>query len=420
MKTWIAIILLFFASFYYSFSQQQPDTATAVKNSALNIFLDCNECDFEYFKTSFTSVNYVNDVFDADVHILVASLPTGSGGLNYSIRLIGKGRYKMMIDTVTAIISEDFSADESRQALLDKIRLGLVPYLLKTPYSDKLFLSIDSSPVMAEEKDPWKNWVFDISGSGSFSSQKYAESYSLNGSLYVSKITGEIKIESSNYFAFNESKFSYFSDDTLATYSMSQQDLSSQNLLVKSLGDHFGAGGFTSFGKSEYSNLDFQMITGPAVEYNIFSYDEASTRQCRIMYAIMYEHSKYNVVTVYDKLVDDMFRQDLTINFTYYEPWGTVSASAFGTAYLDDLSQYSLGASAIAYFRLFKGLSLNVSGGIGYCRNQRSLRQVTGDLDDYLTGQWEMEQGLSYSINIGVSYRFGSKNNNAVNARFGF
>lgn len=37
-----------------------------------------------------------------------------------------------------------------------------------------------------------------------------------------------------------------------------------------------------------------------------------------------------------------------------------------------------------------------------------------------LDGQWEMEQGFSYSINAGISYRFGSKNNNAVNPRFGY
>jgi len=103
----------------------------------------------------------------------------------------------------------------------------------------------------------------------------------------------------------------------------------------------------------------------------------------------------------------------------YYEPWGTISANAYGSAYINNLSQYSLGASTIACIRLFKGLSFNISGGFAYCQNQRSLRQEAFSTEDLLTGQWEMEKDFSYSVMIGLSYRFGSMNNNAVNPRFG-
>jgi len=325
-----------------------------------------------------------------------------------------------MKDTIKAVLPEHYSADETRQALLERIRLGLVPFLLKTPYGDKLSLTIEESPLPVEEKDPWKSWVFDISGAGSLSCQKYYNSYSLNGSLYISKITSGIKLESSNNFGLNESNYSYYDSDTLTTYYITQKDLYSQNLFVKSLGNHWGLGGFTSFGRSKYENIDFQMVTGPAVEYNIFSYEEASTREFRILYSVTYEHSKYYYTTIYDKMTDDLFRQDLSINFSYYEPWGTVCATAGGSAYLNDMSQYSLRASAIANVRIFKGLSLSVSGGAGYSQNQRYLREGIPDPSEVLTGQWQLEEGFSYSINVGFSFRFGSKNNNAVNPRFGY
>ena len=119
-------------------------------------------------------------------------------------------------------------------------------------------------------------------------------------------------------------------------------------------------------------------------------------------------------------MTDDLFRQDLSINFSYYEPWGTLSASAFGSSYLNDMSQFAVGVSATGYIRIFKGLSLNLSGGVGYSQNQRSLREVQDNPNEIITGQMEMEEGFSYSINIGIGYRFGSKNNNAVNPRFGF
>jgi hypothetical protein len=420
MKTIILITLLGLFPACLSFSQEIATSGPVDRESALNIFIDCSACDNEYFKTNFTAVNYVNDSYDADVQVLVSSLPTGSGGEEYNIRLIGQGQYNYMKDTVVAVIPEHYTYDETRQALLDKLQLGLVPFLLKTPYSEKLTLFIDDSPVSADIKDPWKNWIFDITAYGSFASQKYAESYSLSGSFYASKITREIKIESSNYFGFNESKFSYFDDDTLAEYTMSQQDITSQNLFVKSFGDHWGLGGFASFGRSEYANLDFRFNLGPAVEYNIFSYEEASTRECRILYSLMYEHSNYNSITIYDKFQDDLFTQNLSINFSYYEPWGTLSASAGGSSYLNDLSQFSIGLGAAASLKISKGISLTFSGSIGYSQDQRSLRQGTGDLTEVITGQWQMEEGLNYSLNVGISFRFGSKNNNSVNPRFGY
>jgi hypothetical protein len=262
--------------------------------------------------------------------------------------------------------------------------------------------------------------VFDISGSGSFDKQKYYMSYSMSGSLYISKITPKIKLESVNYFGFNESKYELYDNETLESYTISQQDLSSENLFVKSIGNHWGMGGFASFGKSEYSNLDFQMMAGPAVEYNIFSYEEAATRQCRILYSVNYEHSSYKHLTVYDRMHDDLFKHDLSVNFSYYEPWGTIAATAIASAYANDMSQYSIGLSAIGSVRIFRGMSVNLSGGIGYSQNQRTLTMEKASWDKYITGQWEMEQGLSYSINMGISYRFGSKNNNTVNSRFGY
>jgi hypothetical protein len=375
----------------------------------------------DYFKTNFTIVNYVNDYHDADVHILVTYLPTGSGGESYHIRLLGQERFRYMNDTLIINIPENFTADETRSMLLDKIQLGLVPFLLKTPFSDKLFLTIDDSPVAPELHDPWKSWVFEISGTGSYYGEKFSKSYNCTGSFYVSKVTPQLKIESINYFGFNETKLRYLENDTLVySFNLKQQDLTSQNVIVKSMGNHFGIGGFVSLGKSEYSNLDFQLDLGPAVEYNIFSYDEAATRQCRFLYRIMYEHSKYNMLTVYNKMYDDLFRHNLNIEFTYFESWGSFSASAYGTSYLNDLSQYSLGASAIASIRVYKGLSFNISAGAGYCTDQRSLRQEPVDPLGFVTGMREMEQGLSYSINLGIAFRFGSKYNNTVNARFGF
>lgn len=412
--------MILLGMFSYASPNAVPDTLASGRATALHIFLDCSECDPDYFRTNFTIVNYVNDSKDADVHIIVTSLPTGSGGTAYSIILLGQGRYRFMADTVLFNLSQDATTEVARAALLDKIQIGLVPYLLKTPYAEKLTLIIDESPVIENPEDPWKSWVFDISGSGSFSSQKTSRSLSLGGCLYMSKITPEIKIESSNSYSYNESKLDYYDADTLIySYNLNQKDIYSMNLFVKSLGNHFGIGGFASFCKSEFSNLDFQMILGPAVEFNLFSYEDASNRKLTFLYSINYEQTNYNKLTIYNKMNDHMFRHDLSINFMYLEPWGTISAYANGSAYLNDLSQYLAGVSTVAYIRLFKGLSFNISCGLNYCQNQRSLMLEAVSTEDFLTGQYEMERDFSYSAMIGISYRFGSMNNNSVNPRFG-
>jgi hypothetical protein len=142
MKSQILLSILFLASSYCSFSQQE-NALQPGRDQALDIFLDCRQCDMEYFKTNFTAVNYVFDNHDADVHILVSALPTGGGGREYTIRYIGQGIYSHMIDTNIFNLPEYVTSDETRKALLDRIRLGLVPFLLKTSYSEKLTLFID-------------------------------------------------------------------------------------------------------------------------------------------------------------------------------------------------------------------------------------------------------------------------------------
>jgi hypothetical protein len=293
--------------------------------------------------------------------------------------------------------------------------------MLKTPAAENLFLFIDSKPLTVEEKDPWKSWIFDLYGSAMFSSHKTYQDFSFSGGLYCSKVTPEIKFESMNNFFLNESRIKIFDDNDSVVYSFfwSQKDYSSDNLLVKSLGNHCGIGGIASFNKSEYNNLDFQILAGPAIEFNLFSYEDVATREFKFLYTILYEYSDYKKVTVFNRMSDQLFRQDLRINFSYYlSQRGTISANVYGSTYLDDLSQFSLGATAMISVNLFKGLSVRFSGGMSYYENQRTLRKEPYSEVNYIPGQWELEKQFGYSFGIGLSFRFGSKNNNTVNARF--
>jgi hypothetical protein len=203
------------------------------------------------------------------------------------------------------------------------------------------------------------------------------------------------------------------------SYKVIQRSYSSSNLFVKSLGEHCGLGGIARIRKSDYSNLKYQTIIGPAIEFNLFKYSEASRKQFRISYAILHEHSHYNSLTVYDKIKDDLFRHELRVNFSYYETWGTLNTTAYATSYLNDLNQFSAGTYNTASVNLGKGISLFASFGLSYDRNQIYLQKGDASMEELLTGQREMFSDFNYNFGFGVSYRFGSIYNNAVNPRFG-
>ena len=65
-------------------------------NGRLKVYLDCNNCFGDYIREEVDIVEYVRDPAEADVHIIVSSSDTGSGGLERAVAFIGIGRFKGM------------------------------------------------------------------------------------------------------------------------------------------------------------------------------------------------------------------------------------------------------------------------------------------------------------------------------------
>jgi hypothetical protein len=64
---------------------------TATTGSAMNVYLDCQTfgCDFDYFRTELTMVNWVRDRQVADLQLLVTSQETGAGGSEFTVTFLG-------------------------------------------------------------------------------------------------------------------------------------------------------------------------------------------------------------------------------------------------------------------------------------------------------------------------------------------
>ncbi len=311
----VILALTFFSISLLLASQNAEINETKLsREHALNIFIDCNYCDQVYFKEQFTIVNYVRDRKEADVHILITEMRTGGGGTEFSLQFIGRNKYKSLIDTVTYGLPSDYTDNEERVSLLKNIQLGLVPYILKTKFADKLTLTINSDLENIAEKDPWKNWVFRVSANGWGQVQKSYTDFNVNSAIKVQKVTADIKIESRVSSNYEESKVRLYENDSLVYSSDTyQRSYRFSNLITKSIGDHFGVGGFFNVRTSTYNNLALKVNVSPAIEYNVFSYSQASSKQLRFLYSVGYINFNYLDTTIYNKTHQDLFNHELRV-----------------------------------------------------------------------------------------------------------
>ena len=421
MKQYVLSCALILGSIIQLWAYDTNDSITIDRKLALNIYLDCTVCDINYFKENFSIVNYVREPDLSDVQIQVTTLTTGSGGTEYNLLFLGRKKFKNMNDTVIFSLSPDQTYEETREMLLKKFQLGLVPYIMKTSYANHLYLTVDNiAGVPVRKKDPWKKWMFDVYGSASIFNEKYTKNLFINTNLYISKVTPEIKFESNSNMTYNESHIDNYplSDSTTYSNNTFQRGLYTSNLFVKSMGEHFGIGGLANFKNSKLQNINFQMKIGPAIEYNLFKYSEAAQKQLRFLYFLGYEQSDYNEMTIYNKMNDRLYSHNLRILFTYITPWGYFNASLCGSNYLNNFSHFSLGTNALTNIRIVKGLGFNVSCGLNMYRDQLSLKKGLASMEDLLFKQRQIASEYSFNISIGLSFRFGSIFNNVVNPRF--
>ncbi|MQY57369.1 DUF481 domain-containing protein, partial [bacterium] len=269
-------------------AQVEQEDIEELKKKAPKIFVDCDFCDI---------VNYVWDRKEADVHILVTLLRTGSGGWEYTLTFIGQKEFDGMNNTLKYYTSQDATKDEIRQGLVEVIKKGLMPYVANTPISDRVSISFKEEVKPTAVEDKWNFWVFSASLRGFFDAEKSSEYNSIHGSFSANRTTEEWKINTSISASYNESNFE-FEDETLSSTSESRRF---SGLIVKSLNEHWSIGGYLSAVYSTYSNIDLRISPAPAIEYNVFSYSQSTRRQLRFLYRLNYSYNDYIEETMYGK-----------------------------------------------------------------------------------------------------------------------
>lgn len=414
----IALFVPRFAAAQGNGSQSIP--SEELRSVAPNVYLDCERrtCDFDYIKTEITFVNYVLNRQDADVHIIVTREQTGSGGNEYTLAFLGLKRHEGKDATLRYYSKPIDTEDQFRRGLVNTLKQGLIPYVYDTPLAE--FISISyaqkSGYRPTPASDPWHYWVFSLGLRGNGGFEELSQKYSYQVNLSANRTTEAVKFRFYAGVNYNHGRYEIPDEETIISKS-NRKSLSAS--LIKSIDGHWSWGGTASLYSSTFDNARLYTSVGPAVEYDIFPYTEATRRELRLQYRLSYTQRDYYEITIFGKEKENLFSQSLQFVLEVKEPWGSIGASVQGQTFLHDLSKNNLRAELGMYINLFKGFSFNVGGQYSRIRDQLSLPGREYTPEEILLELKRLATGYNLRFDIGLNYRFGSIYSNVVNPRFG-
>ena len=409
------VILFFFIFTIQSLIAQNAAENDTLRKDAVKLFIDCVRCDMNHIRREIPYVNYVRDVKEAELYLMETRESTGSGGSQYTYFFIGQKKYEGLNDTLIYSSRPDDTREHQRQGRTDMMKMGLMRYVARTPIYREVNIVHSGNIEEEEVSDKWNHWVFEVETRPRFESEESRKEFSFDNSFMANRITPEWKVEFRVNHELNRTKYLYEEE----THIKERTEIELDNLVVKSLSEHWSVGNRLSLLTSTFSNMEFNATILPSVEYNIYPYSESTHRQLRFLYGIGPSINYYNDTTIYNKISENLWRHQLQIAYQIQEKWGSINISLEGSNYFNDFSKYRIELEGNLNIRIIKGLSLSIRGNIAQIHDQLSL--VKGDLAeaDILLQLQELATAYSVDGGIGLTYTFGSIFNNVVNPRFG-
>lgn len=386
-----------------------------LKKAAPKVFIDCRRCDRDYIRTEITFVNYVRDRQDADVHVLITTQRTGSGGQEYTMEFIGQRDYSSIRHTLKYVSNRTDVRDEVREGYVEVLKKGFFPFVMHSPIADHISILFKEELEPTAVEDKWNFWIFNVGLRGSVSGEESRSERSIRGNFSANRVTPAMKLRMSVSGEFEEDTFDINGDTIVSTSSEKEID----GMYIKSLGDHWSAGGWTELESSTYGNYDLKFNLAPAIEYNFFPYYESTRRRLRVLYRLNYYYNEYIEETVYEKTSESLWGQSLDVTLEVKQPWGNATISVDGSHYFHDASKNRVSLWGHMSIRLVRGLNLDIFGSYSRIHDQLNLPKGDASLDEILLRRRELATDYDYRISIGLSYTFGSVYSNVVNPRFG-
>ena len=295
-------------------------------NGKLRVYLDCNNCFGDFIREEVDIVEYVRDPAEADIHIIVTSSDTASGGVERAVALIGLGRFKGLDFKTRAISQTSDTEDTQRQRLATAITIGLLNYLSSEGVKGGLTVEVEQTAppgLSGPAVDRWNFWVMSIQGSISAMGEESSRELSFSGELGADRITDDLKVTMGLEIEYEREDFDLDEEEPLRAI-RNERDF--EALVAPSINDHWSVGGRTSIDSSTFENIAIRTFVAPAVEYNLFPYSQYTRRQLRLGYALGPYYARYREETLYLKMSDAMAQQQASVTLDQREQWGSLQA----------------------------------------------------------------------------------------------
>ena len=395
--------------------------------SRLKVFIDCSStwCDMQYIRSAINIVDFLLDNAASDVHVLITSQSTGSGGDQYQVIFFGQQYFKNQTDTLLFITDPNATEFEERELLLKYLKTGLIPFIAKTAAIKNIEISLMTTDTTVAgtsnsipAKDPWNAWVIRIGADGNISADANYKNTNYSGNFSANRITDKIKTGIGVNWGKNKSTFEYEDNGTIQKFAVNNHNWSINQYIVKSINTHWSWAYEIKYNQNTFSNNKGRAFLRAAVEYNIFPYKEVNNKLFTLSYGLTARRNYYYDTTIYNKIKESLYGQRATAYLSLNQKWGNSFAGITYNNYFNDWKFFNLGIDVYTSVRITGGLSFYIMVFGGLTRDQVFLIKGNATPEEVLARKRQLASGYNYFTSIGINYRFGSKLNNVVNPRF--
>lgn len=414
-------VIVCFSSNKLNAQNTDSETEGENQNGILNVYLDCESCDYNHIRREIRFVNYVRDPKQADVHVFITDESTGGGGRQYKFSFIGRLHFSDMAYTFSHTIDRNDTSDETRESLNRVLEMGLAPYAMQTMETSPFTLLYEEQAAGQTSDqgrvDPWNYWVFEIyAGSLQLDLESNQKEFDSRWGFYADYVTEDWKIRLRPYFNYEFIEIDREEEEEPVTSMLHRHGFDSY--VIKSLSSHWSAGIFTDYVTRSDRNLRHRLRWNPGVEYNLYPYQEATRKSFTFRYQIGYAYTDYYEQTIFGKNSEHLLNHEFSVSANIRQPWGRIEGGMVGSHYFHDFAHRRAELYGSISVRLTEGLFLNFYSQFDMIRDQLSLPVGDTSLEDVLLKQRELATDFSLSGSISLSYTFGSDFANVVNTRF--
>lgn len=396
-----------------------PSVLSAQTQQRLKLFIDCN-CDRNYLVQEITYLDHVRDQGQANIQLFIFDIWTGAGGRSFTLDFTGRDQFEGITQELKFESNPNMTNAEVREGLLKTVNQGLLHYLVQSELAEHINFEVslpetegNAATDPAEAEDPWDYWIFEVSGNGRLYKESTREEFSVDLGVDIDRVTDTWRVRIDGQVSHAENQFE--SDDEMLVSVRKWKFLSGS--IVKSITDHWSTGVFSGIRQSTFNNIAQAYNFHPAVEYNIFPYEEVLRREITFAYRIGFQHQQYFERTIFGQIEENLLNHALDIQLRFRQPWGDIFTTLQASSFLHDMSKNRVELDNWVAVRLYEGLALRFSANFDLVSDQINLPEGDTSVEDILLQQRQIATDFAASTGLGLSYTFGSTLNNIVNTR---